>query len=64
MLSDYLSAVGSTEVLDITVYITAVQDITACIIAFKIFGYTLAVLMIQVCHLHYPVVLLLTTYNH
>ena len=63
MLSDYVSTVGSTEVLHITLYTTAVQDIIAHIIVFKIFLYVLAVLLIEV-YAHYPALSLLTTCSY
>ena len=43
-------------------YITAVQDVIARIVAFKIFGCKIAVLMILVCRSYYPAVSLLTTW--
>ena len=40
-------------------YITAVQDVIACNVAFKIFGCKIAVLMILVCRSYYLAVSLL-----
>ena len=40
---------------------TAAHNIIARIIAFKVHGLTLAMLMIEVCRVHYQAVLLLTT---
>ena len=40
---------------------TAAHDVIARIIAFKVRGLTLAVLVIEACRAHYPAVSLLTT---
>ena len=39
---------------------TAAHNVIACIIAFKVHRFTLAMLMIEMCHAHYLAVLLLT----